>query len=74
MSKATDIGTITATFCAAWEKTPPDDEPAGARGPGDDGTGFGEPTTANYSPVQRTIGAVRASVACAASRVPRPSE
>ena len=30
MSKATDIGTITATFCTAWEKTPPDDEPPNA--------------------------------------------
>jgi hypothetical protein len=30
MNKSTDIGTITATFCAAWEKTPPEDEPPGA--------------------------------------------
>jgi hypothetical protein len=63
MGKATDIGTITATFCAAWEKTPPADEPDGARAPGDDGTGFGEPTDQKYTAVQRTIGAVRASVA-----------
>jgi hypothetical protein len=63
MNKNTDIGTITATFCAAWEKIPPDDEPSGARAPGDDGTGFGEPKTVNYEPVKRTIGAVRASVA-----------
>jgi hypothetical protein len=63
MGKATDIGTITATFCAAWEKTPPADEPDGSRAPGDDGTGFGESTSVKYTPVQRTIGAVRASVA-----------
>jgi hypothetical protein len=63
MNKSTDIGTITATFCAAWEKTPPADEPDGSRAPGDDGTGFGEPTEMKYTAVQRTIGAVRASVA-----------
>jgi hypothetical protein len=63
MNKTTDIGTITATFCAAWEKTPPADEPDGARAPGDDGTGVGEDTSMKYTAVQRTIGAVRASVA-----------
>ena len=73
MNKNTDIGTITATFCAAWEKTPPDDEPPGARAPGDDGTGFGEPTTVNYEPVKRTIGAVRASIAVR-YKVPPPSQ
>jgi hypothetical protein len=63
MGKATDIGTITATFCAAWTKTPPADEPGGARAVGEDGTGFGEDFTAKYQVVERTIGAVRAAVA-----------
>ena len=44
-------------------KTPPVDEPEGSRGVGEDGTGFGEDTTMRYTAVQRTIGAVRASVA-----------
>ena len=61
MHKATDIGTITATFCAAWEKTPPADEPD-ERAPGDDGTGFGEATTMKYTAVKRTIGTMRGSV------------
>ena len=71
MNKTTDVGTITATFCAAWEKTPPPDEPDGSRAPGDDGTGFGEPTDMKYTPVKRTIGAVRASVAVR-YKVPAP--
>jgi hypothetical protein len=57
------VGTITATFAAAWEgKEPPADEPPLARGPGDDGTGFGRPKDAETKPVQRHVGAVRASV------------
>ncbi len=64
MGKATALGTITATFCAAWTKTPPDDEPGGStRAVGEDGTGFGEDTTSRFEPVQRTTGAVSASVA-----------
>ncbi len=63
MNKTSDVGTITATFSAAWEKNPPDDEPAGARDVPSAGTGFGEPTTVNYKPVKRTIGAVRGSIA-----------
>jgi hypothetical protein len=63
MNKATDLGTITATFCAAWEKTRPADEPDGTRSVEKDGTGFGADTTMKYTAVQRQIGAVRASVA-----------
>jgi hypothetical protein len=63
MNRTTDIGTIAATFCAAWEKTPPSDEPPGSRDPEKGGTGIGESTQQNYEPVPRTIGAVRASVA-----------
>jgi hypothetical protein len=56
------VGTITATFAAAWEKDPPADEPPLARGVGDDGTGFGRPKEQKTEPVVRNIGAVRASV------------
>jgi hypothetical protein len=56
------VGTITATFAAVWEKDPPADEPPLARGVGDDGTGFGRPKEIDAKPVQRSIGAVRASV------------
>jgi len=56
------VGTITATFAAVWEKEPPMDEPPVARGVGDDGTGFGKPKEIDAKPVQRTVGAVRASV------------
>jgi hypothetical protein len=73
MGRTTDIGTITATFCAAWEKTPPEDEPDGSRGPGDAGTGFGESVDAKFIGVRRTIGAVRASVAVR-YKVPGPTK
>jgi hypothetical protein len=56
------VGTITATFAAAWEKDPPADEPPTSRGPGDDGTGFGQPVPTEVKPVVRTVGVVRASV------------
>lgn len=56
-------GTLTATFSAAWTgDTPPADEPPTARGPGDDGTGFGSPKEIDAKPVERKIGAVRATV------------
>jgi hypothetical protein len=55
-------GTITATFSAAWEKEPPKDEPPMARGPGDDGTGFGQSKEIDGKVVQRKVGVVRASV------------
>jgi hypothetical protein len=73
MGKTTDLGTITATFCAAWEKAPPADEPDGSRAPGDAGTGVGAPTEQKYTAVQRTVGAVRGSVAVR-YKVPPPSE
>ncbi len=71
MNKATDLGTITATFCAAWEKTPPKDEENGSRAVGDGGTGVGPPITQNYTVVQRIVGRVRASVAVR-YRIPPP--
>ena len=57
-------GTITATFSAAWPKgqKPPAGEPPTARGPGDDGTGFGKPKAIDARPVERQVGVVRASV------------
>lgn len=55
-------GTITANFSATWEKDPPKDEPPTTRGPGDDGTGFGQSKDIDGKVVQRTVGVVRASV------------
>jgi len=55
-------GTITATFSASWEKEPPADEPPISRGPGDDGTGIGQPKEIDGKVVFRKVGAVRASV------------
>jgi hypothetical protein len=63
LGKTSEMGTIAATFSAAWEKTPPEDEPDGSRDPDKDGTGFGEPVKVKATPVQRTIGIVRGSVA-----------
>lgn len=56
-------GTLTATFSASWTgDTPPADEPPVSRGPGDDGTGFGSPKEIDAKPVERKVGAVRATV------------
>jgi hypothetical protein len=58
----TGIGTITATFAAAWPTTdaPPKDEPPKSRDP--NATGFGDRVQAPFVEVQRTVGAIRASV------------
>lgn len=58
------VGTITATFAAAWDpnrQNPPPDEPPFARGD-PNATGFGERVHAPFVEVQRRVGAVRASV------------
>lgn len=61
---ASNTGTITATFSAAWPlgQNPPADEPPGTRGPGDDGTGFGKPKDVRATAVERKVGKVRAAV------------
>ena len=56
------VGTITATFAAAWEKTPPADEPPSPRGEEGYATGFGAQVEARYKAVFRTVGCVRASI------------
>lgn len=58
----TNLGTITATFAAAWptNESPPRDEPPKSRNP--NATGFGERVQAPFVEVQRTVGSIRASV------------
>jgi hypothetical protein len=58
-----NVGTITAIFSAAWSATtpPPADEPPRKKGL-PNATGFGPRVAANFAEVQRSIGAVRASV------------
>jgi hypothetical protein len=56
------VGTISATFQAAWEqgKLPPMDEPGKKRGPGTgDATGRGPRIEKKYEEVQRELGIIR---------------
>jgi hypothetical protein len=56
------IGTISATFQAAWEKDalPPKDEPGKKRGVGSgDATGRGPEVAKEYKEVQRELGVIR---------------
>jgi hypothetical protein len=62
---SSNIGTITATFAAAWPKTapPPPDEREGRLAlRGADATGRGPSIEARYQIVERVTGAVRSSV------------
>ena len=58
-----DIGTITATFFAAWPKggKPPEDEDLTAKGE-ENATGFGAPLAQQTNEVQREIGRLRAAI------------
>lgn len=58
-----DLGTITASFFAAWPKggTPPHDEDFVSKGDGN-ATGFGPPVRQTAKEVQREIGRLRSSV------------
>lgn len=59
------LGTITATFHAAWPKAspPPADEPGRTKGVyGGDATGFGPPMESRFREVERNVGVLRASV------------
>ncbi len=58
-----NLGTITATFAAAWSKegSPPPDENATAKGEGN-ATGFGAPLRQEAREVHRVIGRLRAVV------------
>lgn len=62
ISQEQNIGTITATFSAAWPKgtPPPDDE--GLVGRGDKATGFGPPIKQVSREVERNIGRLRAAI------------
>jgi hypothetical protein len=66
MAKANEaaIGTVTASFAAAWPVSaePPPDEPAVKKGVGGDATGRGPPTEFKVQEVEMTVGALRASV------------
>lgn len=61
MPNSAKIGTITATFAAAWPKggAAPSDEPTSRSG---DATGRGPQVATKYTEVQRSIGATRAAV------------
>lgn len=68
LPSSTSIGTITASFAAAWPQggSPPPDEPAtpaGGRSAQDpDATGKGPPVDTNFEEVTRELGRLRASV------------
>jgi hypothetical protein len=68
------IGTLSATFQAAWEKDalPPKDEPGKKRGPGSgDATGRGPEVAKEYKEVQRELGVIRDTVTV---RYARPAD
>ena len=58
-----DVGTITASFAAAWPQggTLPEGEPANGEKSGD-ATGFGPPVEAKFMEVKRSLGVNRATV------------
>jgi hypothetical protein len=69
------VGTIVATFSAAWAKDsdkpkdePPDDLPGERSG---DATGKGPPVEVNLEEVQRHIGVVRDTIAVRYTREPK---
>ena len=59
-----NLGTITATFSAAWPKgSPPPPDELISKSAGGNATGFGPPVEHKVQEVQRDIGRVRASLA-----------
>jgi hypothetical protein len=64
LNHTTNIGTITATFQAAWPEgqSPPVDEPGKRRGGTGDATGFGPPTGDGLQEVKRNLGVIRDSI------------
>lgn len=65
VNQTADLGTITATYRAAWAKDapPPADEPGRRKGSyGGDATGFGPPVESRFREVQRSVGVIRSSV------------
>jgi hypothetical protein len=66
LGQTAQVGTITATFSAAWDRDadPPEDEPRAVAMivESDDGTGFGERVETDLVEVTREIGVVRSSI------------
>lgn len=66
------LGTVTATFSAAWEKAPPPDEPAAEKANkfsrSADATGQGPNIAAKYALVHRHYGVIRSVVSVRYSR------
>lgn len=62
LNHKTDIGTITATFQAAWQTSPPPDEPAKRKGGMGDATGRGDRIGEKFGEVSRQFGVIRDSV------------
>jgi hypothetical protein len=65
------VGTITATFCAAWpqDAAPPGDEPGKAKGAPSEATGRGAAVAHNYQEVRRHVGVVRSTVSMRYSKL-----
>ena len=64
LNHTSNLGTITATFQAAWpEGSPaPSDEPGKRRGGTGDATGFGPRIDVKYEEVKRNLGVIRDTV------------
>jgi hypothetical protein len=62
-SDPSKVGTITATFAAAWEKKRPEDEPPPPpSAPADDATGLGKKVEVKFTRVNRQVGVTRAAI------------
>ena len=59
LNHTANIGTITATFQAAWDKDPPRDEPGRRRGGIGDATGRGDRIGEDYQEAVRHLGVIR---------------
>ena len=74
---STALGTITATFAAAWPRggTPPEDEaPAAKGGRSGDATGKGPPVATGFTEVVRDIGRVRDSISVRYTKEAEPKD
>lgn len=74
---STSVGTITASFAAAWvpERQPPDDEPRSPEGGRSaDATGKGPPVGFELKEVLRNVGRFRASVSARYTRNEEPKD
>jgi hypothetical protein len=77
LPSSTSVGTITASFAAAWPQgsTPPDDEASGKKGArSGDATGKGPPVEFKLSEVVREVGRLRASVSVRYSKDEDPKD